>query len=73
MSIEDKQTTPSKDFLTDNAIQNGIKKVAEEKQENQNLDLDIELRYTDSELKKIGKLTAILRLEKELFLESVIS
>ena len=71
MSIEDKLTTPSKDFLADNAIQNGIKKVEEEKQEIQNL--DIELRYTNSELKKIGKLTAILRLEKELFLESVIS
>jgi hypothetical protein len=73
MSIENKLTTASKDFLADNAIQNGIKKVEEEKQESQNLDLDIELRYTDSELKKIGKLTAILRLEKELFLESVIS
>jgi len=71
MSIEDKLTTPSKDFLADNAIQNGIKKVEEEKQETQNL--DIELRYTDSELEKIRKLTAILRLGKELFLESVIS
>ncbi len=71
MSIEDKLTTPSKDFLTDNAIQNGIKKVEEEKQETQNL--DIELRYTNSELEKIRKLTAILRLGKELFLESVIS
>lgn len=71
MSIEDKLTTPSKDFLADNAIQNGIKKVEEEKQEIQNL--DIELRYTDSELEKIRKLTAILRLGKELFLESVIS
>jgi Fe2+ transport system protein B len=71
MSIEDKLTTPSKDFLADNAIQNGIKKVEEEKQEIQNL--DIELRYTNSELEKIRKLTAILRLGKELFLESVIS
>jgi hypothetical protein len=71
MSIEDKLTTPSKDFLADNAIQNGIKEVEEEKQEIQNL--DIELRYTDSELEKIRKLTAILRLGKELFLESVIS
>ena len=35
MSIEDKLTTPSKDFLADNAIQNGIKKVEEEKQETQ--------------------------------------
>ncbi|MTJ30221.1 hypothetical protein [Aphanizomenon sp. UHCC 0183] len=71
MSTEDKLTTQSKDFLADNAIQNGIKKVEEEKQEIQNL--DIELRYTNSELEKIQKLTAILRLAKELFLESVIN
>ncbi|WP_027401179.1 hypothetical protein [Aphanizomenon flos-aquae] len=73
MSIEDKLTAPSKDFLADNAIQNGIREVEEEKQENQNLDWDIELRYTNSELEKIRKLTSILRLGKELFLESVIS
>ncbi|TAF10120.1 MAG: hypothetical protein EAZ77_04000 [Nostocales cyanobacterium] len=73
MSREDKVTTQIKDFLVDNAIENGIKKVEEEKQEIQNLDLDIELRYTNSELEKIRKLTSILRLGKELFLESAIS
>jgi len=71
MSREDKLTAPSKDFLADNAIQNGRREVEEEKQETQNL--DIELRYTNSELEKIRKLTSILRLGKELFLESVIS
>ncbi|WP_413172858.1 hypothetical protein [Anabaena azotica] len=75
MSREDKVTTHSKDFLVDNAIQNRIKKVEGEKQEiqNLNLDLDIELIYTNSELEKIRKLTSILRLGKELFLESAIS
>ncbi|MBO1057884.1 MAG: hypothetical protein HEQ27_15725 [Dolichospermum sp. JUN01] len=69
MSVENQTALQGKDYLADNAINNGTKKVEEETKEPQY----ITLTYTNSEIEKIRELTSVLRLSKELFLETAIS
>lgn len=69
MSVENKKNHQTEDFLVENAMKNGTQKIEEDHVEKQY----ITLRYTNSELDKIKELTSVLRLSKELFIETAIS
>lgn len=69
MPIENTTNHQNKDFLVENAIKHGTQKIEEENEK----ELYINLRYTNSELEKIKELTSVLRLSKELFIETAIS